>query len=305
MAVALFAALITGACAETVTWQPGVVQPSVTPTVTDAALPCDGWDCAIQSKMAATAALIKKKPGHLGIVVRDRETGLEWQAGSATRPVWTASTIKLAIAADLLVRGRAGRFKVTEDMRESIDRMLHVSANRPATNFWYTHGGPAAIKRYQDVFGMTGVHFPTSERLWGAIKCTAVDLAALMSFVLDEMHPDDRAYLIDRMRSVHQVQQWGVWAAGPKWTPGVKDGWNVEKNPEGLDHWVVNSVGFAGPNERYVVAVMYELRPGTHAAGNTIEAGLHAVSDLVATLFGGKLPAVVPPASLLLSPPTS
>jgi hypothetical protein len=50
---------------------------------------------------------------------------------------------------------------------------------------------------------------------------------------------------------------------------------------------------------------MYELRPGTHAAGNTIDAGLHAVSDLVATLFGAKLPAPVPPGSLLLNPPLS
>jgi hypothetical protein len=153
------------------------------------------------------------------------------------------------------------------------------------------------------VFGMTGVHFPTDERLWGAVKCSAEDLAALMAYVLDKMHPADRRYLVEAMRDVDKVQQWGVWAAGSKLKPGVKDGWNVELNPEGERGWVINSVGFAGPDERYVVAVMYELEPGTQISGNTVHDGVQTVSDVVATLFGAKVPASVPSTSLLVDPP--
>jgi hypothetical protein len=276
----------------------GEPAPAATP------VPCGGWDCDLQARFAATEALAQQAPGYLGIVVRDRATGLAWHAGAADRPIWTASTIKLAIITDLLVRARTGDVTITASMRSGFDMMLAYSANRPATNLWPTHGGEAALVRYRSRFGMTGVHFPNNERLWGALKATATDFAALVSFVLDQMHPDDRAYIVEAMQTIDEVQRWGVWAAGPTWTPGAKAGWNVEKTPDGRTHWVVNSVGFAGPQERYVVAVMYELLPGTQSPGNRLGDGLHVVSDLVATLFGTPTPAPIPDPSLLLQPPT-
>jgi hypothetical protein len=36
--------------------------------------------------------------------------------------------------------------------------------------------------------------------------------------------------------------------------PGNKDGWSLEQGG-----WVVNSVGFAGPGQRYTIAVMNSL----------------------------------------------
>ena len=151
---------------------------------------------------------------------------------------------------------------------------------------------------------MTGIQFPTTERLWGAVKCTAQDLAALMTYILDKMHADDRAYLLQAMRSVHQVQRWGVYAAGGGQAPGNKNGWNVEKNEAGQNHWVTDSIGFAGPGERYIVSVMYALPGNTQAKGHTLDAGVHAVSDVVATIFGAPVPAPIPPNSMLLNPPT-
>jgi hypothetical protein len=272
-------------------------------TQPEPAAPCGGWECDLQARFAATEAIATGAPGYLGIVLRDRVTGQVWRAGAADRPIWTASAIKLAIIADLMVRARAGDVKITGSMRKGFDQMLAYSANRPATNLWPTYGGEAALVRYRSEFGMTGVHFPTSERLWGALKATADDFAALMSYVLERMAAEDRAYIVGAMRTVDEVQQWGVWAAGPALAPGLKAGWNVEKTPEGESHWVLNSVGFVGPQERYVVAMMYELLPGTQVAGHRLGDGLHVVSDVVATLFGAPVPAKIPNPSLLLEPP--
>jgi hypothetical protein len=130
------------------------------------------------------------------------------------------------------------------------------------------------------------------DRYWGFMKCTARDLAALMSYVLDKLNQDDRAYVIGAMRDVDSVQQWGVWAAGKALHPGTKDGWSLEKD-DGSQHWVTNTVGFAGDSQRYIVAVMYHLPPHT----GTLGGGVHAVTDLVATVFGQRIPApaVIPP----------
>jgi hypothetical protein len=49
----------------------------------------------------------------LSVVFIDRVSGATWRTGDTTHPGWTASTIKLAIAADLLRLDRAGRICVS------------------------------------------------------------------------------------------------------------------------------------------------------------------------------------------------
>ena len=56
------------------------------------------------------------------------------------------------------------------------------------------------------------------------------------------------------MQNVDPDQQWGVWGAGPAMAPGNKNGWSLEQGG-----WVINSVGFAGPGQRYTLAVMNAL----------------------------------------------
>src|SRR5262249_676019 len=97
----------------------------------------------------------------------------------------------------------------------------------------------------------------------------------------------DRAYLVAALRGVAPNQQWGVWASGRDQQPGNKDGWSYEADPYGK-HWVTNTVGFAGPNERYLIAVMYRVDPA-----GSVASGVHAVSDVVALLFGVPVPAHV------------
>ena len=247
-----------------------------------------GWDCAWQRRFADATALLQRQPGQLGIVVQDRQTGSSWRAGATRHTSYTASTIKLAIAATLLERARAGQLTLSGTDRTAMAEMLNVSSNDAATALWNAYDGPGMLDGFRTRYGMTGLTpAPGYSVFWRHLFCTAEDLRNLMAYVLDKLHLSDRAYLVNALRGVAASQHWGVWAAGPALLPGNKDGWafKPDTNP---DHWVTHSVGFAGPRERYIVAVTYELPPSSSMAD-----GIHAVSDLVALVFGAPTPASV------------
>jgi hypothetical protein len=247
-----------------------------------------GPDAAQQARFAAAAAMLPGRPGTIGIIVRDRRTGAIWRAGVTDHPTWTASTIKLALVTGLLERARRGEITLDAAAHQQIADILNFSSDAAATTLWNRYGKDAMVPAFQQVYGMTGLTFVAGfPRIWGHMKCTAEDLLHLMSYVLDRLNPTDRAYIVDGMRHVGPIQQWGVYAAGPAQQPGTKDGWSIEPDA-GAKHWVTNAVGFAGPDERYAVAVMYQLPPGPG-----IDVGVHAVSDLVATVFGAPTPAPV------------
>jgi beta-lactamase class A len=225
----------------------------------------------------------------MGLVMRDRETGAVWRTGATADPMWTGSTIKMAIATTLLERQRAGKIRLTAADRQAMSDMLRASSNDATDTLWNRYDGPRMLDGLRTGYGMTGLSVVTGrETYWRNLRCTADDLDHLMTYVLgDGLHADDRAYLVDALRRVADNQHWGVWAAGPQLRPGNKDGWAVKPDPGG-DHWITHTVGFAGPAERYVVVVMYSLPPG-----RTLADGVHAVSDAVAMLFDGPTPAKV------------
>jgi len=278
----------------TTTSGPGTSAPPASPAVRPSSAPVQPSSAppastdAQQRRFAAAAELLRRKPGYLGIIVRDRQTGAVWRAGRTDHPTWTASTIKLAMATGLLERARSGEITLNATARQQIADMLDFSSDDAATSLWNRYGKDAQVPRFQQTYGMTGLTFvPGFPRFWGHMKCTTEDLVRLMSYVLDRLNPADRDYLVQAMRQVGKIQQWGVWSAGPAQHPGTKNGWSIEPDAGGK-HWVTNTVGFAGPNERYIVAVMYHLPPGA-----TIADGVHTVSDLVATVFGAPTPAPV------------
>jgi len=61
------------------------------------------------ARIAATDSYLAKRPGVVGHVLRDPTTGAAYRNTHAADPVWTASTIKLAMVVDLSTRQRAGR----------------------------------------------------------------------------------------------------------------------------------------------------------------------------------------------------
>ena len=240
------------------------------------------------NRPAQAAAFIQQQPGTFGVIVRDRTTGTIWRAGNTKATTWTASTIKLALATDLLERHRAGRLTLDATDRANLDKALLNSDNDAATALWNRYDGPGMLERFRSRFGMTSLAVVQGyDTFWRNLRCSAEDLQALMSYVLEKLPADDRAYLVNTLRKVASNQHWGVWAAGTALKPGNKDGW-AEKPVNGKTVWVTHTVGFAGDGERYVVTAMYELPPG-----GTLSKGAHAVSDAIATYFGAKVPAPV------------
>lgn len=233
-----------------------------------------GFDADLSNRITAVDSYIAGRPGVTGYVVRDRVTGGMYRNANADTTFWTASTIKLAIAEDLLNRARVGAIQLGPDDRALMESMLATSNDDAADALWNKYSGIDRMA-FENAFhanGMTGLtpYPPTTsvEQMklfpdWGFQKCAPADLDRLMDNVLNHMHPDDKAYLLDRMRKVDTNQHWGVWGAGAAMTPGLKNGWSDEQGG-----WVVNSVGFAGPGERYTLAIMTDQGPnGSYTDG--------------------------------------
>jgi hypothetical protein len=271
-----------------------IAAPQPSPSPPPAACDADpAWSCTQQQRFAVAGAYINRNvtgKGYLSVVFTDRQTGATWRYGPRRHDGWTASTIKLAIATDLLRRQRAHQITLTAADRHDMATMLNYSDNAASDRLWGKFGGEDMLARFRNQYGMTGLHFVpgfTAKTYWGFVKCTTEDLAALLNFVFTHVDAADRTYLVAALRGVAPNQQWGIWAAGRDQQPGNKDGWSYEADSYGK-HWVTNTAGFAGPGERYLIAVMYQVDPGGSLAG-----GVHAVSDVVALLFGVPIPAHV------------
>jgi hypothetical protein len=256
---------------------------------------CAPWDCAQTARFdAAKTYLATVKNGHIGIEVKDRVTGAVWTGGEPDFRIWGSSTPKLAFAVSLLEQDRAGQLTLSAQDHTKIDAMLHISDDNAADTLWDRYADPSAmLSRWRSTYGMTTAGYVTGfPSRWGFVKETPKDLVALMTYVLEKLNATDRAYILHAMTNVGDIQHWGVWGAGAALQPGVKDGWSVEKD-NGQDHWVNSTVGFVGPQQRYVVGAMYHQNPG----GDSNEKGVHTLTDLIATVFGAPVPApvVIPP----------
>ncbi|MEV6525079.1 hypothetical protein AB0M43_24295 [Longispora sp. NPDC051575] len=267
---------------------PSLPAPAPAPTTPACAAP-QGWDCSWGPKFAQVSARVAASPGQLGVEVRDRQTGAVWKAGAADKTTWTGSTIKLAMVASVFEKARAGKVTLTTADRKDIADMLSWSSDDAADRVWRKFGRDAMVPGFRDTYGMKGLTFvPGFDRYWGFMKCGPDDLTNLMSYVLGKLAAEDRAYIVRAMRSVEDIQHWGVWAVGATQGAGTKNGWSQELDG-GVEHWVTSTVGFAGPAERYVLTVMYSMPPGQ----DSLALGVHTVSDIPAALFGVATPAPV------------
>jgi hypothetical protein len=217
-------------------------------------------DCDLQSRVAAADAYLATRPGSVGYVLRDRKTGATYHNSHADELVWTASTIKLAMVVDLLTRQRTGSVSLSESDRNLMAAMMHSSDDDAADALWARYAGSDHQAYNADFprYGMTDLKpqrgFSSTFPYWGFQKSTAADLDRLMNYTLTDLDPADTATIVGALQHVAPNQQWGVWGAGPAMAPGNKDGWSLEQGG-----WVVNSVGFAGPGQRYTLAVMNSL----------------------------------------------
>jgi hypothetical protein len=276
-----------GTPADTAQPDTGAADTGAANTPADGSPACDGgsgWSCDWQARFQAADAYADSRPGTVGIVVTDRQTGAVWANQYADTQVYTASTIKLAMVVDLLQRNDSGAITLTDDDRSLMEAMLHSSDDDAADTLWYRYSGPGD-QTFNDDFaalGMTGltpVLGPDDDYApyWGFQTCTPQDLSTLINYVLNTLNPADRDWIVPQMQAVDEDQQWGVWAAGPAAMPGNKDGWSDEVTGS-----IMNSVGFVGPGQRYTIAIMNSL----NGQGDEDD-GRVTVSQVAQTIFGG------------------
>lgn len=169
-------------------------------------------DCDLQQRIAAANSYIDSRPGTVGYVVRDRVTGASYRSSQAGTSVWTASTIKLAMVVDLFTRDAEGSITLTDTDRAQIGQMLHTSDDDAADALWYRYAGDdhQAFNRRFPTYGLTDLRpvagFSSYFPYWGFQKCTPDDLDRLMQYVLTELAPTDRDYIVDQLRTVDPVQ---------------------------------------------------------------------------------------------------
>ena len=238
------------------------------------------FTCAMRTRIAAVQAYLRHRPGVVGVVLRDRSTGAVWENAHAHTHIYMASTSKLAMAVTLLMQNQAGVIHLTAGDMSVLHDMLHVSSDTAADTLWFKFGAPfytsyfprigLATARYVAAPGITPPY-------WGEMLCSAADLSHVITYVLGAMPASLRGYLVTTLSHVATDQHFGVWGAGSANHPGNKDGWSVEQ-----PGWIINSVGFAGPGQRYTLAMMNSLNGhgGYHAGTGTL-------TEVAAILFRG------------------
>jgi hypothetical protein len=243
-----------------------------------------GFSCTMRNRIRQVRRYARHLPGSIGIVIDDRSTGATWHNGNANTLYPAASTIKLAMMTDLLLRNRAGAIALTPEDRAEMFQALYTSNDDDATALWNQFEDASFIGRIR-AFGMGSTQF-TDAAFWGDMDTTPQDLDNLINYVLDKTPPKVRNYLVYRLQHVSALdQQWGVWGAGPENHPGNKDGW--EQNPNGYGVWITNTVGFAGPNQQYTLAIMYNLGSYRESGDTGFNFGTNKLTQIAAMLFRG------------------
>lgn len=238
------------------------------------------FSCLMRWRIRAAQRYLARQPGRIGLVLHDRLTGATWRNAYAGTAFPAASTMKLAMVTDLLVRARTGRIRLSPGDWTLTYEVLHSSSDAAADRLWLAFESSRFLRRIAR-FGMTACSFSAGSPYWGYMYCTPDDLNHLMNYVLGRLARGDRSYLTDQLRHVARIQQWGVWGAGRRLRPGNKNGWEDDGGA-----WVTNTVGFAGPAGRYTLAIMDQ-----QPAPSRFHLGANALTQASALLFqGGHVP---------------
>lgn len=234
-----------------------------------------GFDCDFAVRLRRVDRYLAGRPGINGLAVSDGWRNVVWRNDAADRPTYAASTAKLAIALDVLMRRQRHEVTLADADWSRLHRALVRSDDAAANELWRRYGGASMVPNWR-AYGMTDTRFvPGLARHWGSLKTTAADLRRLVRYVVRESPDEVRTYLQARMRGVAGNQQWGVWAAGSGWAPGVKNGWFQYRAG-----WVLNSVGFVGQHQRYLLAVMSDQR-----GQGSYQTGVQTTSQVARLLF--------------------
>ena len=261
---------------------PASPTPSPTPTPRVCARNAAGFPCGMRNRIKEIRHYMRRLPGSIGIVITDRNSGASWHNAQADVAYPAASTMKLAMMTDILLRQDAGSISLTSADRAAMFQALYTSNDDDANYLWDKYEDGSFLNRIQK-FGMTDARFTSSVPNWGFMYCTPEDLNNLINYVLKDAPAHVRDYLVYRLEHVAALdQQWGVWGAGPENHPGNKDGWEQDGNL-----WITNTVGFAGPGQDYTMAIMYNLEGFGGVGDAGFKFGSNKLTQIASILFQG------------------
>ncbi|MFJ9033533.1 serine hydrolase [Streptomyces sp. NPDC102274] len=180
----------------------------------------------------------------LSVAVYDLAGGGEWTSGE-DRTYVTASVVKVAVLAALLLRARDSGRWLTAGEESLAEAMIERSDNEAATALRAAAGGVAGLDAAHARLGMART---SAAPAWGLTHTTARDQLTLLKAVFAGADPaapaglDDRSrlYLARLMGRVVPGQDWGVSAAATDGDWALKNGW-LPRGDSGL--WVIHSVG--------------------------------------------------------------
>ncbi|MEV6420212.1 serine hydrolase [Streptomyces sp. NPDC051662] len=227
----------------------------------------------------------------LSVAVYDLAGGGEWASGE-DRTYVTASVVKVAVLAALLLRARdSGRWLTAGEERLAA-AMIERSDNEAATALRAAAGGVAGLDAAHARLGMTRT---SAAPAWGLTRTTAHDQLTLLKAVFADadamarpatvpaasagLDERSRRCLAGLMGRVVPGQDWGISAAATDrdrrdWA--LKNGW-LPRGDSGL--WVIHSVGRV---RNCLVAVLSDGHPTKDAGiARVEEAAVSAVRRFV------------------------
>lgn len=233
---------------------------------------------------SALAEALHALGGDISVGVTDTATGRSGTYAPGDIDIDTASIVKVAILATLLLDAQDHGRTLTGTERALATTMIENSDDPAATTLWHEVGGAWGMARGFSRLGMTR-SVPGVNGFWGVTTTTAADQLRLLSDLTVATSPlssASRAYILSLMRQVEPAQVWGVSAAADSGTtPALKVGW-FEHTDTGT--WVVNSVGvISHDGHQALVAVLTDhqasLAAGEALADRVAEAAVRAVCD--------------------------
>ncbi|MGV0750397.1 hypothetical protein [Mycolicibacter minnesotensis] len=199
-----------------------------------------------------------------------------------TRPIATASVVKLFIADDLLFRKPEGG--LSADDRAALDSMLRASDDGAAETFWNQNGGNAIITRVAGRYGLANTSPPSNGAWWNTIS-TAPDLARYYDMLLNGsggLPPAQANIIINNLAQSTPSgldgypQRFGIPEGLYDEPVAVKQGWMCCIG----NNWMHLSTGVVGADRRYIV-VIESLQPSDDATART------TITEAVKTIFPG------------------
>jgi Beta-lactamase enzyme family len=206
-------------------------------------------------------------------------------------PEETASIVKVEIMGTLLQQAQASGGTLPGTELSLMTSMIEASDNDSATQLLKDAGGPAPVKRFDQLVGMTDTepHDTTpyidgdpSLPAWGQTTTTAADevkLVRAFAYPNGVLNSTNRNYGIGLMTHVEADQDWGVsGGVGNGTTVALKNGW-LPLDVAANSNWQVNSIGWVkGDGRNYVLAVL--------TRGNVSEqAGIDTISHISAVVY--------------------